>query len=35
MSATLLAWLNIIGILGSVLIIAAMLTWAERRLLGL
>jgi NADH-quinone oxidoreductase subunit H len=35
MSATLLAWLNIFGVLGSVLLIAAMLTWAERRLLGL
>jgi NADH-quinone oxidoreductase subunit H len=32
---TLAAWLNIVGMLGAVLIIAAMLTWAERRLLGL
>ncbi|MGA7982641.1 MAG: NADH-quinone oxidoreductase subunit NuoH [Chromatiaceae bacterium] len=35
MSETLAAWLNIVGILGGVLVIAGMLTWAERRLLAL
>ena len=35
MTETLAQWLNVIGILVCVLTIAAMLTWAERRLLAL
>jgi len=35
MSATTLGWLNVSGILLSLLVISALLTWIERRLLGL
>jgi NADH-quinone oxidoreductase subunit H len=35
MTETLAQWLNVVGILVCVLAIAAMLTWAERRLLAL
>jgi NADH-quinone oxidoreductase subunit H len=35
MTETLIRWLNVVGILVCVLVIAAMLTWAERRLLAL
>ena len=35
MSETSLAWLNIVGILLALLTVSALLTWIERRLLGL
>jgi NADH-quinone oxidoreductase subunit H len=35
MTETVIRWLNVVGILVCVLTIAAMLTWAERRLLAL
>jgi NADH-quinone oxidoreductase subunit H len=35
MSATSLAWLNVVGILLALLVVSALLTWIERRLLGL
>jgi NADH-quinone oxidoreductase subunit H len=35
MSATSLAWLNVVGILLTLLVVSALLTWIERRLLGL
>jgi NADH:ubiquinone oxidoreductase subunit H len=35
MSETSLAWLNVVGILLALLVVSALLTWIERRLLGL